>query len=129
MTEKIDCVVIGAGVVGLAVARAMQLRGRETIVLEAERAIGTGTSSRNSEVIHAGIYYAKNSLKARFCTQGKKLLYQYCKEHGVAHKNSGKFIVATAPDQVATLALLCRGAGIALHRDHRQPRPDARFAG
>ncbi len=103
MTEKIDCVVIGAGVVGLAVARAMQLRGRETIVLEAERAIGTGTSSRNSEVIHAGIYYAKNSLKARFCTQGKKLLYQYCREHGVAHKNSGKFIVATAPDQVATL--------------------------
>ena len=103
MTEKIECVVIGAGVVGLAVARAMQLRGRETIVLEAERSIGTGTSSRNSEVIHAGIYYAKDSLKARFCVEGKNLLYLYCREHGVAHKNTGKFIVATAQDQVATL--------------------------
>jgi L-2-hydroxyglutarate oxidase LhgO len=103
MTEKIDCVVIGAGVVGLAVARAMQQSGHETIVLEAEQAIGTGTSSRNSEVIHAGIYYVQGSLKARFCVEGRKLLYQYCREHGVAHRNCGKFIVATAPEQVATL--------------------------
>lgn len=103
MTEKIECAVIGAGVVGLAVARAMQLSGRETIVLEAERSIGTGTSSRNSEVIHAGIYYAKGSLKARLCVEGRKLLYRYCEERGVAHRNSGKFIVATAPGQIATL--------------------------
>ncbi|MSQ51646.1 MAG: NAD(P)/FAD-dependent oxidoreductase [Betaproteobacteria bacterium] len=110
MTEKIDCVVIGAGVVGLAVARAMQMRGRETIVLEAERSIGTGTSSRNSEVIHAGIYYAKDSLKARFCVEGRDLLYRYCREHGVAHKNIGKFIVATAQDQVATLEKIMAAA-------------------
>jgi L-2-hydroxyglutarate oxidase LhgO len=103
MAEKIDCVVIGAGVVGLAVARAMQLQGRETILLESELSIGTGTSSRNSEVIHAGIYYAKDSLKARFCVDGKKRLYEYCRDHGVAHRNCGKFIVATAPDQIGTL--------------------------
>ncbi len=110
MTEKIDCVVIGAGVVGLAVARAMQLSGRETIVVEAERAIGTGTSSRNSEVIHAGIYYAQGSLKARLCVEGRKLLYQYCSEHGVAHRNCGKFIVATSPEQVATLEKIMASA-------------------
>jgi len=110
MTEKIDCAVIGAGVVGLAVARAMQLSGHETIVLEAERAIGTGTSSRNSEVIHAGIYYAQGSLKARFCVEGRKLLYQYCGEHGVAHRNCGKFIVATAQNQVATLEKIMAAA-------------------
>ncbi|MFM9966965.1 MAG: NAD(P)/FAD-dependent oxidoreductase [Burkholderiales bacterium] len=110
MTEKVDCVVIGAGVVGLAVARAMQLAGRETIVLETERSIGTGTSSRNSEVIHAGIYYAKDSLKARFCVEGKKLLYRYCHERGVAHRNCGKFIVATSPDQVATLEKIVAAA-------------------
>ncbi len=103
MKEKIKCAVIGAGVVGLAVARAVQSSGHETIILEAERAIGTGTSSRNSEVIHAGIYYAQGSLKARFCVEGRRLLYKYCREHGVAHRNCGKFIVATAPDQVATL--------------------------
>jgi len=110
MSEKTECVVIGAGVVGLAVARAMQLRGMETVVLESERIIGTGTSSRNSEVIHAGIYYARDSLKARFCVEGKKLLYRYCAEHGVAHRNSGKFIVATAPDQVATLEKIVSAA-------------------
>ena len=108
--EKIECVVIGAGIVGLAVARAMQLGGFETVVLEAERAIGTGTSSRNSEVIHAGIYYPKGSLKARFCVEGRKLLYEYCREHGVAHRNCGKFIVATAPDQVATLEKIMAAA-------------------
>ena len=112
MSEKVDCVVIGAGVVGLAVARAMQLSGHETIVLEAERAIGTGTSSRNSEVIHAGIYYAKGSLKARYCVEGREMLYEFCRSHGVAHRNCGKFIVATAPDQVSTLEKILAAARV-----------------
>ncbi len=103
MTEKIDCAVIGAGVVGLAVARQMALTGRETIVLEAETLIGSHTSSRNSEVIHAGIYYPKGSLKARFCVAGKKMLYRYCAERGIAANNCGKLIVATNEAQVATL--------------------------
>ena len=94
MAEKIDCVVIGAGVVGLAIARALALRGRETLVLEAEDAIGTGTSSRNSEVIHAGIYYTPGSAKATLCVAGKQLLYAYCEAHGVAHRRCGKLIVA-----------------------------------
>ena len=94
MSEQIDCAVIGAGVVGLAVARALALAGREVIVLEAEDAIGTHTSSRNSEVIHAGIYYPENSLKARFCVEGKKLLYDYCRERDVPHEQIGKIIVA-----------------------------------
>ncbi len=103
MTEKIDCAVIGAGVVGLAVARQMALAGRETIVLEAETLIGSHTSSRNSEVIHAGIYYPKGSLKARFCVAGKKLLYRFCEERGIAFNNCGKLIVAANDAQVATL--------------------------
>lgn len=103
MAEQIDCVVIGAGVVGLAVARQMALAGRETILLEAETLIGSHTSSRNSEVIHAGIYYPKGSLKARFCVAGKKLLYRFCEERGIAFNNCGKFIVATTEAQVATL--------------------------
>ena len=78
--DSVDTVVIGAGVVGLAVARALALRGHEVLVLEAADAIGTGTSSRNSEVIHAGIYYAAGSLKARLCIEGKALLYAYCAE-------------------------------------------------
>jgi L-2-hydroxyglutarate oxidase LhgO len=93
--EKLDAVVIGAGVVGLAVARALAIAGREVVILEAEDAIGTHTSSRNSEVIHAGIYYPKGSLKARSCVAGKELLYEYCVEHGVPHRRSGKLIVAT----------------------------------
>ena len=96
--EKVDCVVIGAGVVGLAVARELALAGREVIVLESAELIGSETSSRNSEVIHAGIYYPKNSLKALFCVEGKKRLYQYCVEHGVAHERCGKLIVATLPE-------------------------------
>ena len=103
MMEKIDCVVIGAGVVGLAVARQMALAGRETIVLEAETLIGSHTSSRNSEVIHAGIYYPKGSLKARFCVAGKKMLYRYCAERGITANNCGKLIVAVNEVQVATL--------------------------
>lgn len=97
--ETVDCVIIGAGVVGLAVARALALAGREVLVLEACNAIGTQTSSRNSEVIHSGIYYPTGSLKARLCVRGKALLYAYCAERRIGHSCCGKFIVATAPDQ------------------------------
>src|SRR5260221_11500198 len=93
--ETVDCVVIGAGVVGLAVARALALAGREVIVVEAAEGIGTETSSRNPEVIHAGIYYPKGSLMARTCVEGRRKLYAYCAEHGVPHRNYGKLIVAT----------------------------------
>src|SRR5258708_6705522 len=93
--ETVDCVVIGAGVVGLAVARALALAGREVIVLEAGEGSGTETSSRNSEVIDAGIYYPKGSLMARTCVAGRRQLYAYCAEHGVPHRNCGKLIVAT----------------------------------
>lgn len=101
--EKVDCVVIGAGVVGLAVARALALAGREVMVLEACNAIGTQTSSRNSEVVHAGIYYAPGSLKATLCVQGKVMLYDYCRQRNVPHQACGKLIVATATEQVAEL--------------------------
>ncbi len=103
MSERIECVVIGAGVVGLAVARAMAQRGRETIILEAEAAIGTETSSRNSEVIHAGIYYPEGSGKARFCVEGKHLLYEFCEARGVEYKRCGKLIVAADEPQIAAL--------------------------
>ncbi len=103
MTESIECVVIGAGVVGLAVARELARRGRETLILEAESAIGTATSSRNSEVIHAGIYYPVGSAKARFCVAGKKLLYEFCEARGVEYQRCGKLIVATDESQIPTL--------------------------
>lgn len=102
--ESVDCVVIGAGVVGLAVARALALAGREVIVVEAAEGIGTETSSRNSEVIHAGIYYPKGSLMARTCVEGRRLLYAYCAEHGVPHLNCGKLIVATNEAESEKLA-------------------------
>jgi len=101
--ESIDSVVIGAGVVGLAVARALARAGHEVVVLEAEDAIGTHTSSRNSEVIHAGIYYPQDSLKARSCVEGRRRLYEYCASHGVPHRRSGKLIVATGEAQLAEL--------------------------
>jgi L-2-hydroxyglutarate oxidase LhgO len=101
--EQVDCVVVGAGVVGLAVARALALAGREVLVLEACNAIGTQTSARNSEVIHAGIYYPQGSLKAQLCVRGKALLYDYCAERNVPHQRCGKFIVATTDTQVAQL--------------------------
>lgn len=106
MSEKIDCVVIGAGVVGLACARALALAGREVVVLEAHPWIGAETSSRNSEVIHAGIYYPSGSLKARACVAGKLALYDYCDSHGIAHQRCGKLIVATSEAQLSTLANL-----------------------
>ena len=93
--ERVDCVVVGAGVIGLAVARRLALAGREVLILEKAEAIGTETSSRNSEVIHAGIYYPTGSLKARLCVEGKQFLYAYAAAHGVPFRNCGKLIVAT----------------------------------
>lgn len=101
--DRVDCVVIGAGVIGLAIARELALAGRETIVLEAEKSIGVHASSRNSEVIHAGIYYPPGSLKARFCVAGKKSLYQYCSDRGISHKRIGKLIVAGSEAQAGEL--------------------------
>jgi len=101
--EQVDCVVIGAGVVGLAVAREMALQGRETILLERENAFGTISSARNSEVIHAGIYYPKDSLKAKLCVAGNRLLYEYCRSHQVATQPYGKLIVATDENQIDDL--------------------------
>jgi L-2-hydroxyglutarate oxidase LhgO len=103
MTDKVECVVIGAGVVGLAVARALALQGREVLVLEAADAIGTGTSSRNSEVIHAGLYYPTGSLKARLCVQGRDMLYAYCAQRSVPHRRCGKLLVATSEAQLPGL--------------------------
>src|SRR4051812_47391220 len=97
--DKVECVVIGAGVIGLAIARRLAQAGREVIVLEATEGIGTATSSRNSEVIHAGIYYPAGSLMARTCISGKRALYQYCSDHGIPHRNCGKLIVATTPNE------------------------------
>jgi L-2-hydroxyglutarate oxidase LhgO len=101
--DKVGCVVIGAGVVGLAIARRLALAGLEVVVLEAAEAIGTATSSRNSEVIHAGIYYPADSLMARMCVAGKHALYDYCRDHGIPHRNCGKLIVATTPSETAKL--------------------------
>mmetsp|Transcript_22078 Transcript_22078/g.89527 ORF Transcript_22078/g.89527 Transcript_22078/m.89527 type:complete len:369 (-) Transcript_22078:661-1767(-) len=102
--EKVDVIVVGAGVVGLAIARELALeRGREVLILEQHESFGSETSSRNSEVIHAGIYYRPGSLKAKTCVEGNKLLYQYCAARAIAHKRTTKLIVATEPDEVAKL--------------------------
>src|SRR5258708_10650433 len=101
--DKVECVVIGGGVIGLAVARGLAQAGREVIVLEAAEGIGTVTSSRNSEVIHAGIYYPAGSLMARMCLSGKHALYEYCRDHGIPHRNCGKLIVATTAQETAKL--------------------------
>lgn len=102
--ETVDCVVVGAGVMGLAIARALALAGHEVIILEAADRIGTETSSRNSEVIHAGIYYPAGSLMARSCVAGRQALYAYCREKGVPFSNCGKLIVATDEDEDGRLA-------------------------
>ncbi len=104
--DSIDCLVIGAGVVGLAVARALARRGREVIVVEAEGAVGSGTSSRNSEVIHAGIYYPTGLAKTRLCVEGKAMLYAFCRDYGVPHRRCGKLIVAATESETAGLAAL-----------------------
>jgi L-2-hydroxyglutarate oxidase LhgO len=101
--ERMDAVVVGAGVVGLACARALTMAGREVLVLESAATIGTETSSRNSEVIHAGIYYVTDSRRARSCVAGKAMLYPYCAEHGVPHRRCGKLIVATDEAQRTAL--------------------------
>ena len=106
MVEAVDAVVIGAGVIGLAVGRALAMRGLETIVLDRAAAIGTETSSRNSEVIHAGLYYPTASNKARLCVAGRERLYDYCESHGVAHRRCGKLLVATDESQWAGLQCL-----------------------
>src|ERR1700690_182111 len=108
--EHVDCVVIGAGVVGLAIARALSLSGRDVLVLETERAIGTGSSSRNSEVMHAGIYYPTASLKAEFCVTGRRLLYAYCEARQIPHRRLGKLIVATTTDELPVLEQYLRQA-------------------
>ncbi len=118
--NTVDCVVIGAGVVGLAVARAIAksspFQGKDIFVLEAANAIGTGASSRNSEVIHAGIYYPQGSLKARLCVQGKAMLYDYCAERGIGYQRCGKLIVATSAAQVPQLqSIIANAAANGVH--------------
>src|SRR4051812_11888007 len=108
--ERIDALVIGAGAVGLAVGRALAQAGCETIVAEAQTAIGQGVSSRNSEVIHAGLYYTPGSLKARLCVRGKELLYALCASHGVPHRNCGKFVVAQSDTEMRALETLAARA-------------------
>ncbi len=110
MTVDIDCVVLGAGVVGLAIARELSMSGREVLVVDAAEAIGTRTSSRNSEVIHAGIYYPQNSLKARLCVKGKEMLYAYCAERKIPHQRLGKLIVATTAEQAGQLGAIAQRA-------------------
>ncbi len=110
MMDRLDCAVVGAGVVGLACARAMSLAGREVVILEREDAIGTQTSARNSEVIHAGIHYPPQSAKARLCVRGRAMLYDYCASHGIACRRDGKLIVATDQSQVGALETVARNA-------------------
>jgi L-2-hydroxyglutarate oxidase LhgO len=112
MSTDIDCIVVGAGVVGLAIARALALSGREVMVVEAAEGIGTGTSARNSEVIHAGIYYPAGSLKAKLCVKGRHMLYDYCAEKGVAHKKIGKLIVATSQEEIPKLTDILQKARV-----------------
>jgi L-2-hydroxyglutarate oxidase LhgO len=108
--DEIDSVVIGAGVIGLAVARAFALAGREVLILEQATAFGTGISSRNSEVIHAGIHYPEGSLKARLCVEGKVKLYDYCAGRDIPHRRCGKLIVATTSAQIGELEAIERHA-------------------
>lgn len=108
--ERAGTVVVGAGVVGLAIARALARSGREVLILERERQFGTGTSSRSSEVIHAGLYYPSGSLKARLCIDGAERLYSYCRERQIPHRRCGKLVVATDDGQFARLQAVADGA-------------------
>jgi len=101
--DSTDCIVAGAGVVGLAIARRLSRAGHEVVVIDGAPDIGTATSSRNSEVIHAGIYYAAGSLMARHCVDGRRVLYDYCRDHGIPHRRCGKLIVATTADERTAL--------------------------
>ena len=125
--DRVECVVIGAGVIGLAVARALAMRGREVIVLERHDVIGSEVSSRNSGVIHAGLYYPTGSLKARVCVAGKHALYEFCASHGVAHARTGKLVVATEDDQLDAMDVLmerarANGVGDLVRLDPREAR-------
>lgn len=111
--DRVDALVIGGGVVGLAAARALAESGRETVLAEAAGAIGQGVSSRSSEVIHAGLYYEPGTLKARLCVRGRELLYAFAAAHGVPHRRCGKLVVATAPGQHAALERTARCAAAA----------------
>lgn len=114
--DFIETVVVGAGVVGLAIARALAQRGREVVVLEREAQFGMGTSSRNSEVIHAGIYYGSGTQKARLCVEGRERLYAYCEARAIPHRRCGKLIVATAETQIAALErILARAHDAGVH--------------
>ncbi len=108
--DRIDTVIVGAGVVGLAIARAVAMAGREVVIVEAEASIGSITSARNSEVIHAGLYSAPDWLKTQLCLEGRRLLYPFCESHGVAHRRCGKLVVATSDQQVPALERLARNA-------------------
>ncbi|MBW6423278.1 NAD(P)/FAD-dependent oxidoreductase [Rhizobium sp. XQZ8] len=112
MTEvlQLDCVVIGGGVVGLAIARELAMAGREVVLLEGEAMTGSITSSRNSEVIHAGLYYPTGSLKAELCVAGKHKLYDYCRERHIPHRRCGKLVVASNEAEVAYLEKLLKQA-------------------
>jgi len=112
MSEAVDSVVVGAGVIGLAIAGQLARAGREVILLEAAETFGTGISSRNSEVIHAGLYYKAGSLKARLCVDGKARLYKFCRSHGVAHRRIGKLIVAARDAEIAELEAIKRKAEV-----------------
>ncbi len=114
--QRVDVVVVGAGVIGLASARALALRGLEVVIVEAENVIGSGTSSRNSEVVHAGIYYPPGSLKAKLCVSGREQLYEYCERRGVPIRRCGKLIVATRTDQRERLeAIIAKGKTNGVH--------------
>jgi L-2-hydroxyglutarate oxidase LhgO len=119
MDDSVDVIVVGAGVIGLATARSLAQGGRSVIVLERAARFGSEISSRNSEVVHAGIYYSPGSLKARLCVAGRQRLYEYCAGHGIPHRRCGKLIVATEPAELEALQALHRTAsenGVALER-------------
>ncbi|MGZ5919713.1 MAG: NAD(P)/FAD-dependent oxidoreductase, partial [Hyphomicrobium sp.] len=110
MAADVETAVIGAGVVGLAIGRALALAGQRVLVLERHDRIGTETSARNSEVIHAGLYYPPGSLRAELCVSGKALLYRFCEENGVAHLKCGKLLVAADPSEIAKLEAIAANA-------------------